>query len=229
MSTDPRRQKGDVPYGTVITRCEVSKSIALTFDDGPSKDTEELLDILKKANATATFFIAGNINGKGPIDGEEKWASLIKRMVEEGHQIGSHTWSHPDMDKFGPAARKQDMLKNERALANILGKYPTYMRPPYLNCTGPQGCLDDMKSLGYHVISYSHDSGDWLNPDDLNKTKETVDSTFAETGQDGSMLLIQHDTIQKSAIHLTKHVLQRVQERSWHGKFDLFFQCFRSN
>lgn len=223
MSTDTRRLKGDNPYGTVITRCTVPRAIALTFDDGPSENTAELMDILKNASAKATFFVAGNTNGRGPIDGTERWTNLIKRMVEEGHQVGSHTWSHPDLDKMSSSARKQDMLKNERALTNVLGKYPTYMRPPYIHCTGPKGCLDDMKTLGYHVISYSHDSGDWLHEDDLDKMKQRVDAAFNETAQDGNMLLIQHDTIRKSAIELTKYVLQKVRQRSWNGMYPSTF------
>lgn len=215
MSTDSRQQKGDVPYGTVITSCNVPSTIALVFNDGPSENSEELLSILQQANATATFFVAGNTGGRGSIDGTEERTDLIRRMVEEGHQVGSHTWSHPDLDEMDSDARKQDMLKNERALANVLGKYPTYMRPPYMNCTG--GCLDDMKILGYHVISHSHDSGDWRNEDDLDMMKENVDQAFNETAQDGNLLLIQHDTIRKSAVNLTEYVLQKVQERSWRG------------
>jgi peptidoglycan/xylan/chitin deacetylase (PgdA/CDA1 family) len=215
MSSDARRPEGAIEYGKVITTCKVPKAIALSYDDTPSNDTEELLNILKNANAKATFFVAGNSQGKGPVDTTAKWTKIIKRMVEEGHQVGSHTWSHPDMDKIGSEERKLEMLKMERAFSNILGKYPTYMRPPYLACSESQGCLSDMKDLGYHVIAYNYDSEDYKNPDDLDKMKDRIDLVFNQTGRDGNMLLIQHDTIQKSAIELTKHVLQRVQERGW--------------
>jgi peptidoglycan/xylan/chitin deacetylase (PgdA/CDA1 family) len=218
-SSDPRSHKGHARYGKLITSCESSRTIALTFDDGPSENTEELLDILAKANAKATFFVAGNTNGRGSIDQTSKWTKTVKRMVKEGHQVASHTWSHPDLDKLGSDARKVDMFKNERALANVLGKYPVYMRPPYLSCSERHGCLKDMADLGYHVISYSYDSGDWMHADDLDKMKEHIDKAFAEQGQSGNMILIQHDTIRKSAIELTKYLLQRVQEYNWKGAF----------
>ena len=219
MSRDARLPKGDVVYGKIIPRCTVPRTIALTFDDGPSNSTSKLLDILKQANAKATFFIAGNTNGGGAIDQTPEWTADIERMVEEGHQVGSHSWSHPDMDEAGHDGREADMLKNERALTNVLGKYPTYMRPPYIHCTEASGCLKDMKDFGYHVISYSHDSGDWLYPEDLNKMKEQIDLAFESEPQDGNMLLIQHDRIPESAVSLTPYILQKVKEKGWHGKY----------
>lgn len=187
----------------------------MTFDDGPSNHTEELLNILKDADAKATFFVSGNNSGKGAIDTTEKWTQLIKRMEEDGHQIGSHTWSHPDLSKMSSEARKNDMAENERALVNILGKYPTYMRPPYVRCGHASGCLADMKDLGYHVISYSLDSGDWMHEDDLAQMIKAFDNGLRRVDEEGNMLLIQHDTIRKSALDLTKHVLDRVRQRGW--------------
>ncbi|KIW89695.1 uncharacterized protein Z519_09851 [Cladophialophora bantiana CBS 173.52] len=216
MSVDPRREKGQIEYGQFISNCYIPRTIALTYDDGPSENTEELLNILDEAGAKATFFIAGNSNGKGPIDTTSKWTDVIKRMVEDGHQVASHTWSHPDMDEMGSQDRRLDMAKNERALANILGKYPTYMRPPYLHCSNQSGCLSDMRDLGYHVISYAFDSGDWMDPNNLTAMTERVDRAFQSTDvQEGRMLLIQHDTIRNSAINLTKHVLDTISQRGW--------------
>ncbi|EXJ66050.1 uncharacterized protein A1O5_10664 [Cladophialophora psammophila CBS 110553] len=216
MSVDPRREKGQIKYGHFISNCYVPRTIALTYDDGPSENTEELLNILDEAGAKATFFIAGNSNGKGPIDTTSKWTDVIKRMVEDGHQVASHTWSHPDMDEMGSQDRRLDMAKNERALANILGKYPTYMRPPYLHCNNQSGCLSDMRDLGYHVISYAFDSGDWMDPNNLTAMTERVDRAFQSTdAQEGRMLLIQHDTIRTSAVNLTKYVLDMISQRGW--------------
>ncbi|KIW27653.1 uncharacterized protein PV07_07377 [Cladophialophora immunda] len=216
MSVDPRGGSGRIAYGQYISNCYVPGTIALTYDDGPSQNTEELLDILDEAGAKATFFITGNSNGKGPIDTTHKWTDVIQRMVREGHQVGSHTWSHEDMDEVGSQARRLDMAKNERALANILGKYPAYMRPPYLLCSNESGCLSDMRDLGYHVISYAFDSGDWMDPNNFTAMTERVDQAFQKTDeQEGRMLLIQHDTIRTSAIELTKYVLDMISQRGW--------------
>ena len=225
MSAEAREPKGEINYSNFITRCEAPRSVALTFNDGPSNNSEELLDILRESNARATFFISGNTDGKGSIDTTSSWTNIIKRMIGEGHQVGSHTWSHLDMDTTGPDARKLDMVKNERALTNILGKYPTYMRAPYSHCTG--ACLNDMQDLGYHVILYSYDSGDAVLSEDLDEMKAGIDRAFDEQGSNGNLLLVQHETIHNSAIELTKHILQQAQQRGWDGMW-LLSTYFRS-
>ncbi|EXJ91022.1 hypothetical protein A1O1_04129 [Capronia coronata CBS 617.96] len=216
MSVDDRPQIGVVPYGSVISNCRMPRVIALTYDDGPSENTKELLDILEEAGAKATFFVSGNNNGKGEIDLTPTWTDTIKRMAQEGHQIASHTWSHADLDKASWESRRLEMLKNERALANILNVYPTYMRPPYLRCSNQTECLGDMRGLGYHVISYSFDSTDWMHKDNLTSMTAAFDRVLQTVEvNEGRMLLIQHDTIRASAIDLTRHVLKRVSQRGW--------------
>lgn len=84
-----------VPVGVAITKCTVDKNIALTFDDGPFDYTNELLDQLKKYGYKATFFLNGN--NWGNIN---DYKATVKRMISEGHQLGSHTYvslilSHP--------------------------------------------------------------------------------------------------------------------------------------
>ena len=202
-----------VPYGTIIQRCREPRTIALTFDDGPSPYTFELLRLLAGANASATFFVGGNTNGKGQLDETKYLIDAIGKYMDGGHQVASHTWSHPDLDSRPPYTRKAEMYKTERVIANILGKYPTYMRPPYLNCS--IDCLVDMHALGYHVIGYEVDSLDWQHPKNLTAMKDTVDAAFSKAPINGNMLLIQHDTIPVSALELTEHVLARVQEKGW--------------
>jgi peptidoglycan/xylan/chitin deacetylase (PgdA/CDA1 family) len=75
-------------------------------------------------------------------------------MYDEGHQVASHTWSHPDLCNITSAQRKDEMYKNEMALRNILGVIPTYMRPPYSSCTAECGCEADMLELGYHITYF---------------------------------------------------------------------------
>ncbi|KIW16636.1 hypothetical protein PV08_03824 [Exophiala spinifera] len=215
LSGEERAQVGAVPYGKPITSCTKPGVIALTFDDGPSDDTAKLLDILVKRNAKATFFVPGIANGRGRIDTTKGRMELIKRMFQDGHQIGSHSWSHFDIDALTSEERKTDLAKNERAIANILNKYPTYMRPPYMKCTGETGCLADLMDRGYHDVGYSVDSTDWSHPEDLDAMKQAFDEAFNQTAQDGRMLLIQHDTIHKSAIDLTEHILDAVDQKGW--------------
>ncbi|KAL6249981.1 hypothetical protein RBB50_002282 [Rhinocladiella similis] len=212
---EQRTQAGAVPYGEPIISCTKPGVIALTFDDGPWDETEKLLDILHKRKAKATFFIPGIANGRGQIDTTKQRMETIKRMFQDGHQIGSHTWSHFDLETLTSEERKNDLAKNERAIANILNKYPTYMRPPYMKCTKETGCLTDLTDLGYHIVSYSVDSTDWNHPEDLDAMKKAFDDALNQTPQNGNMLLIQHDPIHKSAIDLTEHILDAVNRKGW--------------
>jgi peptidoglycan/xylan/chitin deacetylase (PgdA/CDA1 family) len=126
--------------------------VALTFDDGPYSYTPALLDTLAASGVKATFFVTGINGGKGEID-TGPWPGIIQRMVQEGHQVASHTWSHQDLTAISHADRLAQILRNEVALTNILGYFPTYLRPPYANLNGPT--LDDLRALGYHVVSYA--------------------------------------------------------------------------
>lgn len=124
-STDARPLVGDVSYDKRIEHCLRKRTIALTFDDGPGEKTGDLLDLLHHYKAKATFFIGGNNNGKGEIDTTKDWFKIIRRMVAEGHQVASHTFNHVQLSKIPSELRKIEMLKNERAFANIIGKSGT--------------------------------------------------------------------------------------------------------
>lgn len=131
-----------------VEKCTVPKTLALTFDDGPSNYTDAVLDILQEYNARATFFVAGVNNGHGQLD--IRYKATLQRMLMEGHQIGSHTWSHPNLDKLSSHDRKMELWKNERAIANCIGYLPTFMRPPMVICG--DACMKDMRELAYHVV-----------------------------------------------------------------------------
>jgi hypothetical protein len=96
---------------------------------------------------------------KSSIDDEStQWPAMIRRMVAEGHQLASHTWSHQDLSAITKAQRYEQMVKLEMATSNIVGKFPTYMRPPYSSCTAASGCEQDMADLGYHVSYFDLDT-----------------------------------------------------------------------
>lgn len=125
----PRPQLGQVLLGGAgIYDCVNAGDVAFTFDDGPYIYTSTLLDKLKAYGAKATFFITGNNLGKGPIDSTAQWSSLIQRMVAEGHQVASHTWSHQNLTSLDPTTFQNQMVYNEMAFRNILGYWPSYMR-----------------------------------------------------------------------------------------------------
>jgi peptidoglycan/xylan/chitin deacetylase (PgdA/CDA1 family) len=148
----PRPLIGNVSYGgSGIDTCKFPGAIALTFDDGPFNYTTHILDVLASYGAKATFFITGNNLGKGQIDIEENgWPGLIRRMHQDGHQIAQHSWTHQNMSILNSTEMLNQIHYNEMALRNILGFFPTYMRPPFSECNSD--CEALMLRLGYHVI-----------------------------------------------------------------------------
>lgn len=98
--------------------------VALTFDDGPSaKYTPQLLDGLKERGIHATFFLMGK-----NIEGNEE---LVKRIQEEGHLIGNHTYNHVQLNKIPEAKAKEEIEKTSNEIYEITGTYPVYLRPPF--------------------------------------------------------------------------------------------------
>ncbi|WYZ42707.1 hypothetical protein EsH8_VI_000406 [Colletotrichum jinshuiense] len=155
----PRPRFGSVPYGVDITHCTVSGKVALTFDDGPGEYTEKVLDTLEKnGNIKATFFLVGT-NGQNGI-ANAAYTPLIKRMLNAGHHLGSHSWSHKDFNTINRDQKIDEVLKNEEAFAKTLGIIPTYFRPPYTHCDGE--CVSTLGDLSYHVTDYDLDTKDWV-------------------------------------------------------------------
>lgn len=151
----PRPRLGSVLYGGGgITQCTQAGTLALTYDDGPYIYTSELLDILQENDVPATFFITSVNLNKGEIDNSSTaWPEILRRMVSEGHQVASHTWSHQNLNEITSSERVDQLVKNEMAFRNVLGYFPTYMRPPYNTCLRDAGCVGDLETLGYHIVS----------------------------------------------------------------------------
>lgn len=141
---------GKVAYRNAVVTCNKPGLVALTYDDGPGQYTDQLLDILDYNHVKATFFVNGN-NNNGPITEGSLPGVLLKTYVA-GHHIGSHTWSHADLETLTRDERWQQMEQLQETLADILGVSPTYMRPPYFSCQ--TDCLQDMADFGFQVVSY---------------------------------------------------------------------------
>lgn len=213
-----RDKVGSIAYGgNGIFRCVTPGTVALTYDDGPqTKFTEHILDLFKSYNAKATFFMTGNNINKGQID--IKHADTIKRVDAEGHQIASHTWTHLDLSKISSLDRKNQMWMNEMALRNVLGKIPTYMRPPYSSCTAESGCQQDLADLGYHITNFNVDTDGYnqYTPELIQKSKDwfkgniTKDGASADKGD--KWLVIEHDILDQIANNLTEYMLQTLTQ-----------------
>ncbi|KAJ1344140.1 hypothetical protein BSLG_001280 [Batrachochytrium salamandrivorans] len=115
-----------------------------------------ILDVLKKNKVKVTFFV----NGRNFADlTTEPYISILSRAYNEGHQIASHTLTHPDMKTLTADQMWHEMKDNDDLIRAIIGKSPTYMRPPYGNTNDL--VLNAMGTWGYKVITWNLDSADW--------------------------------------------------------------------
>src|SRR5215469_16037563 len=130
--------------------------IAMTFDDGPSPETTpRLLDILKQRNIKVTFFMIGQNAERNP--------DLVRRILAEGHEIGNHSWTHPQLSKLSDDRVTQEITKTQEAIKSASGFIPTTLRPPYGAITARQRAWIE-NQFGLSIILWSVDPFDWKRP-----------------------------------------------------------------
>ena len=130
--------------------------IAMTFDDGPSATlTPRLLDILKERNIKATFFVIG--------ENAERHPEILAREVAEGHEIGDHSWSHPQLTKISEERLKKEVGDTSDVIFKATGKRPLYLRPPY-GAMNPHVKHFVEDQYGMKIIFWSVDPLDWKRP-----------------------------------------------------------------
>ncbi|GAB78617.1 Peptidoglycan/xylan/chitin deacetylase, PgdA/CDA1 family [Austwickia chelonae] len=154
--------------------CATAKCVALTFDDGPSPETEKILDSLSSANVPATFYMLGQSVPRAP--------QTVRRAVSLGMSVGNHTWSHRNLALLSPDQQRNELKRAEDALTPLLGKKPTTMRPPYGSYN------PTTRSLGYPIMMWDVDTEDWKNRSVATTTKRALDGA-----KPGSIILM-HDT-----------------------------------
>jgi len=141
-------------------QCKNNKHWALTFDDGPYKYDNELLDLLRKYEVKATFFLNGNNNGMDIYS--DYSAKLVKRMYKEGHVVGNHTWRHTDLAEATDDKIRDEMIKVEDAIYKHIGKRPAFMRFPYGSGDGDNRVKNILGKLGYTAgFQWNVDTNDW--------------------------------------------------------------------
>jgi peptidoglycan/xylan/chitin deacetylase (PgdA/CDA1 family) len=130
--------------------------IAMTFDDGPSaENTPRLLEMLKQRNIKATFFLIGQNVAANP--------DLVRRILADGHEIGNHSWTHPQLSKLSDDRVTMEITKTQAAIKDASGFTPTLLRPPYGAITPRQReWVEDR--FGLNVILWSVDPFDWKRP-----------------------------------------------------------------
>ncbi|KAF6822675.1 chitin deacetylase [Colletotrichum plurivorum] len=226
-SSIARNQLGQVAYGGPgVYSCVNPGDVALTFDDGPDRYTNDLLDLLKKYNASATFMVTGNNNAKGEIDNATlPWANVIKPQTANETNVASAKLRRPNAEtrctnwKWFEVPDSQIIVQEKliveayKALRNIIGVFPT---PPFSSCTAECGCEDDMAALGYSIIYFDLDTEDYLHdsPTEIIKSKKIVDQALAaKPGATDNFLVIGHDIHQQTVYNLAEYMLQRFKAK----------------
>lgn len=159
--------------------CTLVPCVALTYDDGPTGLTGRLLDSLHERGAPATFFVlAGAAQSR---------SETVHRALDEGHEIATHTWSHPQLPKLTPEEVEKEVRGSADAISALIGKPVTMFRPPYGEWN--QAVLDVAR---LPAILWDVDTNDWRG-----RTVEELTATAVDGAQPGSIVLF-HDTHEPS-------------------------------
>jgi peptidoglycan-N-acetylglucosamine deacetylase len=130
--------------------------IAMTFDDGPSaENTPRLLEMLKQRNIKATFFLIGQNAASNP--------DIVRRILADGHEIGNHSWTHPQLSKLSDDRVTAEITKTQDAIKDASGYTPGLLRPPYGAITPRQREWIENR-FGLNIILWSVDPLDWKRP-----------------------------------------------------------------
>lgn len=191
-----------VPYDQVLNEPVKNidpnkKMIALTFDDGPSKNhTEKILNVLKEANASATFFILGSQVHNAPY--------LLQRMVLEGNEIGNHTYTHKQLTTLSKAKVEEEIYQTQEAIYEVTHQYPSILRPPY----GSHNDMVNDCAKETNVVTWSIDTEDWRS-----KNADAVVKKVLDEVEDGSIILF-HDIFASTA-EAIERLVPKLQEMDY--------------
>ena len=193
--------KNEVEAAGAPNKQTVDKSkpmIALTFDDGPSAHTDMLLDIFAENGGKGTFFVVGNILDNRP--------DTVKRIVNDGHEIAGHSWSHRQLTSLGEKEIKDQIMTTRAKIFELTGVDATLMRPPY-------GAVNDTvknvaATLEVALINWSVDTLDWKY-----RNADTVYKSVMDQACDGAIILC-HD-LHKTTVEAMEKAIPALLEEGY--------------
>ena len=167
--------------------------LALTFDDGPDpRWTPAILDILKREQVPATFFIVGK-NGQAYPD-------LVRRIVDEGHELGNHTFTHPNLGELPLSLTELELNATQRLIESEVGRSTVLFRPPYFGdaeADKPQEVEPALvaQNLGYLMVGVRIDPNDWQLPVTANQiVTRTIDRVIDKNPETRGEVILLHDS-----------------------------------
>lgn len=179
---EPKPEPTPAPATPAPAPTTGNKVIALTFDDGPGPHTAHLLDILDQYGAKATFFLIGS-----KVSGQ---ASIVRSIQARGHQLGNHSWSHPELPKLPVDQIASEIDRTNEAIRQATGITPAILRPPYGAVNG--AVLEQLRLRGMSSILWSVDTRDWAD-----RNSDIVCSRAVAGARPGAIILM-HDIHQTS-------------------------------
>lgn len=183
----------------VLTSCapKYDKIIALSFDDGPSNVTADILDILKKEKVKATFFVVGSW-------GEENAQDMV-RAFREGHAIENHSWDHPYMAGMTAEQMTDEIERNADWIESFIGQRPEFFRPPYIN----------VSPLLHETIGLTFING--INCEDWEPSVDAATRTqrILDQAKDGDVILMHDMADNVQTVEAVRTLIPALKERGF--------------
>lgn len=205
-----------IPTSYIVRRRGFKQNeVALTFDDGPDpRWTGQILDILKKYNAPATFFVIGENMQRNP--------ELVKREVDEHHDVGSHTYTHPNISAVSPMELTLELTATQRLFQTITGRSLRMFRPPYLGDADPSTRQEVLPLLvaqkyGYVIAGLRIDPDDWQKPDANLIVQKVLDRLEDTNDQTKGRVILLHDSggIRTQTIRALPALIEALRARGY--------------
>uniref|UniRef100_A0A7C4R4Z6 Polysaccharide deacetylase family protein n=1 Tax=candidate division CPR3 bacterium TaxID=2268181 RepID=A0A7C4R4Z6_UNCC3 len=196
-----KKEENKIPEVKPEIKKEIpSLYIALTFDDGPfGGTTTRVLDSLKKESVKATFFVVGSMVKANP--------AIAKRIVNEGHEIGNHSWSHPFMARCNSGTIFAQLQKTQSVIRDITGANPVVFRPPYGSVNNNVTKIARDK-FGLSTIIWDLDTRDWRSPGSSVVTSRVL------KGAKNGLIVLMHDS-KKGTTQAVPDIIRGLKEKGY--------------
>ena len=195
---EPKPEPAPAPAAPTPAPTTGNKVIALTFDDGPGPYTAHLLDILDQYGAKATFFLIGS-----KVSGQ---ASVVRSIQARGHQLGNHSWSHPELNKVSAEQLASEIDQTNNAIKQAVGTKPNIIRPPYGAFN--RAVLEQFRQRGMSAVVWSVDTRDWAD-----RNSEIVCSRAVAGARNGAVILM-HD-IHQTSVNAVPCILDSLKQQGY--------------
>ena len=195
---EPKPEPAPAPAAPTPAPTTGNKVIALTFDDGPGPYTAHLLDILDQYGAKATFFLIGS-----KVSGQ---ASVVRSIQARGHQLGNHSWSHPELPKLSVDQIAGEIDRTNETIRQATGVKPSILRPPYGAVNGV--VLEQLRLRNMSSILWSVDTRDWAD-----RNSQIVCSRAVAGARPGAVILM-HD-IHQTSVNAVPCILSSLKQQGY--------------